>query len=408
MTEALQMDVLSSLLKFSEDIRERGELELLDEELFTEPFREIYMGLRSVDYISSAYIDNIEEDDFKRYISTLRSNAIHNTSFPDVVKALRDKRGLSPPPPLTINAADVVTRPVPWLIDNFLVRGALNGFQGVQGEGKSWLTASLVCAVADGGKWLADSGNMQSVSQGRVLLANFDDDMSYTIVPRLKECGISESGLKNIDLLDRSACIGMNFADERLGTIFEKYKPDLAIFDTLQHFIGAKTDMYRANDVNSILSNVQNLAEIHNTAVVIVEHITKNAASGNGGHSVNWGLGSVAIAGLFRTLWTIGELRNLQDKKYEPRTRAIVCSKANLMKDKPPAKLYWISNGLVWCGIDDDISAFDLLAPDKKRGRPSEQSDRAEDIIRELLADGEMKSDDLEKTVLEQDISTAT
>jgi hypothetical protein len=107
---------------------------------------------------------------------------------------------------------------------------------------------------------------------------------------------------------------------------------------------------------------------------------------------VNWGLGSVAIAGLFRTLWTIGELRNLQDGKYEPRTRAVVCSKANLMKDKPPAKLYRISNGLVWCGIDDDISAFDLLAPDKKRGRPSEQSDRAEDIIRELLANGEMKS----------------
>jgi len=78
------------------------------------------------------------------------------------------------------------------------------------------------------------------------------------------------------------------------------------------------------------------------------------------------------------------------------------------MKNKPPAKLYRISNGLMWCGIDDDISAFDLLTPDKKRGRPSEQSDRAEDIIRELLANGEMKSDDLKKAVLEYDISTAT
>jgi hypothetical protein len=394
-------------MKFSEDIRGRGELELLHEELFTEPFREIFTGLRSVNYISSAYIDNIEEDDFRRYVSTLRSNAVYNTTFPDLIKALRDKRGLSPQQPLTINAADVVTRPVPWLIDNFLVRGALNGFQGVQGEGKSWLTASLVCAVADGGEWLADSGDMQSVSQGRVLLANFDDDVSYTMVPRLMYCGISSAGLKNVDILNRSACIGMDFADERLGVIFEKYKPDLAIFDTMQHFIGAKTDMYRANDVNAMLSNIQNLAEKYDTAVIIVEHITKQAASGNGGHSVNWGLGSVAIAGLFRTLWTIGELRNLQDGKYEPRTRAIVCSKANLMKDKPPAKLYRISNGLVWCGIDD-ISAFDLLAPDKKRGRPSEQSDRAEEIIRELLADGEMKSDDLEKAVLEYDISTAT
>jgi RecA-family ATPase len=115
-------------------------------------------------------------------VRNLRSNAVHNTSFPDVVKVLRDKSGKSPLLPLTINAADVVTRSVPWLIDNFLVRGALNGFQGIKGEGKSWLTASLVGAVADGGKWYGDSGNLIPVTQGRVLLANFDDDVSYTMV----------------------------------------------------------------------------------------------------------------------------------------------------------------------------------------------------------------------------------
>jgi hypothetical protein len=78
------------------------------------------------------------------------------------------------------------------------------------------------------------------------------------------------------------------------------------------------------------------------------------------------------------------------------------------MKRKPPAKLYLVDDGIIWHGLDDEINAFDLLVPDKKRGRPSEQSDKTQELIRELLADGEMKSDDLEKAVLEYDISTAT
>jgi hypothetical protein len=102
MTDNLQMDVISSLMKFSEDIRGRGELELLDEELFTEPLREIFVGLRSVNYFPSAYIDSLSESDteLRRFIIGIRESGIYNTSFADLVRALREKCGKSLPPPV--------------------------------------------------------------------------------------------------------------------------------------------------------------------------------------------------------------------------------------------------------------------------------------------------------------------
>lgn len=309
---------------------------------------------------------------------------------------------------LTVNASCVIPCKVPWLIENFIMRKALNGIQGIMGEGKSWITGAIVRAVADGGFWLSDIGERISVPQGRVLLANFDDDMNYTIVPRLLECGISCEGLNNVEILDRSVCCGMNFADTRLAELFEKFKPDLAIFDTLQHFIGSKTDLYRANEVNTILLNIQNIATKYNTAVVIVEHITKQAANGNGGHSVNWGLGSVAIAGLFRTVWTVGELRN---DIYEPETRAIVHSKGNEIRKKPPAKLFKIDSdlgGFIWRGIDYNITADDLIAPAKKNGRPPKEIEETKKLICELLENGVMESNELQEIIIANSISKST
>lgn len=241
--------------------------------------------------------------------------------------------------PLYINAAEIMPRAVPWLIENFIVRGALNGIRGLPNSGKSWITCALACSAADGGKWLNEYGEMADVPQGRVLIANFDDDASYTIIPRLHDCGVTDNGMRNISILDRSACVDLTFYDERLAHTFEQTKPDLAIFDTLQHFLGTGVDMNKANEMNAALVSLQRLAEKYNTAVILVEHINKAAANGNGGHSLNWGLGSTAIPGLMRTAWTIGELR---DEEHEAGTKAIVCSKYNLMKSAPPARLFQI------------------------------------------------------------------
>jgi RecA-family ATPase len=280
-----------------------------------------------------------------------------------------------------VTADKVVTRSVPWLIKDFLVRGALNGVQGLQGDGKSWLLSCLASQIADGGLWVNGCGELERIEQGRVLLLNFDDSVEYTIVNRLIDCGCKH--LENIPIVGAEKGAGLTFNDKRLERLFEEVKPDLAIFDTLQHFIGG-VDMHRANEINAALCDLQTLAARYNTAVVLVEHISKQAANGNAGRAVNWALGSAAIAGLMRTVWTVGEL---QGGEYEAGTRAIFCSKANLIANKPPARLFQIRSelgGILWCGVDYDVTERDLIAVNR-RGRPDDKREQAKEIILNTL-----------------------
>jgi hypothetical protein len=141
--------------------------------------------------------------------------------------------------PITISANKIKSRPVPWLIPDFLVRKSLNSIQGLPDGGKTWLLLALVAAVARGGLFPDNYGVMQKVKKGRVLYANYDDSLEYTIKPRLESMGLTAEDFGNVTFITSESQI--TFSDKRLEAAFEEVKPDLAIFDTLQNFIGAKT-----------------------------------------------------------------------------------------------------------------------------------------------------------------------
>jgi hypothetical protein len=72
MSDNLQIDVMGSLLKYHEEIRKRGELQNLSEDDFDEPFREIFKGLQKANFIPSAYLDGVEDEDFRRFVRGLK------------------------------------------------------------------------------------------------------------------------------------------------------------------------------------------------------------------------------------------------------------------------------------------------------------------------------------------------
>jgi RecA-family ATPase len=134
---------------------------------------------------------------------------------------------------------------------------------------------------------------------------------------------------------------------------FEQIRPTLTIIDTLQHFINGAS----ANDMSAItaaLQPLQLLARRHNAAVVVVMHISKFAAQGNGGDSTSFSIGSYAIAGIFRTLWTLGRLKEENGKPAA--TRALCVSKNNYAEFDPPAMLFELRGGFRWVGVDAQIS----------------------------------------------------
>lgn len=289
-------------------------------------------------------------------------------------------------------ADEVLSREVPWLIEGFLIRGSLTGVQGLPDSGKSFLTCAVAVAQANGGEFPKADGTMIKLPPGRVLIANFDDALEFGIKPRLEKLGLTAEGAKRISFLDPVAAAGITFDDKRLAAVFEECKPDLAIFDTLQHFIGGKVDLHRANETNSAMAQLKLLAEEYNTAVIIVQHISKNAAGGNGGASVLWGLGSTAINGLFRSVWTVGKV-----KGEDETLRAAVSSKNNLLPYVPPALQYSLSQerGFEWRGVSREVTARDLIRGDDdkhSRGRPAEQRDEAAEFIRDMLMFGKVKA----------------
>jgi len=307
---------------------------------------------------------------------------------------------------LIINAADVKSVPVPWLIPNFIARRGVNSVQGLPDSGKTYFTLLLAATVASGGFFPNDTGGMERIETGRVLYANFDDSLEYTIKPRLESMGVTDEAFKNITLISSES--GLTFQDPRLNTIFEQIKPDLAIFDTLQHFIGVNVDLNRANETNAALINLKNLCERYNTAAVVVQHISKQGSNGNGGASVCWGIGSMAINGLFRSVWTLGKITK---EGAPPYRRALAPSKTNLLPSSPPARLFDLDpqKGFLWVGVDADITAQDLRGGDKKAAhRPDNERRAAEDFLQSILSNGEMESLELFRRVTDAGISRAT
>ena len=306
-------------------------------------------------------------------------------------------------PLIPLRASDVTVKPVSWLWDDVLVAGALNSIQGIAGVGKTFLLCAVAAAVSCGGYVQGASGKMERLKQGRVLLLTGDDDVSTTIVPRLIEFGAELSG---IHFLPEGALPPIG--SDGFAQLAECARPDLLIVDTLQHFLPPKVDLNSANATTNALQPLKLLAERYSCAVVVIQHISKTSASGNGGHSVNFGIGSGAVNGLFRSVWTLGRLRD--DDGRPSAIRALAPSKTNLVAGDLPAILFELTQerGFRWVGIDHELTAEMLYDPLKKRVRISLARQEAENFLLSILADGDKLSVLIKQEAREAGISIET
>jgi hypothetical protein len=188
---------------------------------------------------------------------------------------------------------------------------------------------------------------------------------------------------------------------KELVDLFTQIRPVLCIVDTLQHFINGVS----MNDIAAItraLQPIQALARQFNTAIVSIMHVSKFAASGNAGDSTSFAIGSYAIVGLFRSLWTLGRLKDEHGKPSS--TRALCFSKCNYAEIDPPALLFELRDGFHWVGVDFDLLAEDLYCRAKLRGRPAEKRDLVKAEILRVLGSGEA----VLSSVLEEEVCKGT
>jgi hypothetical protein len=186
-----------------------------------------------------------------------------------------------------------------------------------------------------------------------------------------------------------------------LTELFAQIRPVLCIVDTLQHFING-VSMNDLAAITKALQPIQALARQFNTAIVSIMHVSKFAASGNAGDSSSFAIGSYAIVGLFRSLWTLGRLKDEHGKPSA--TRALCFSKSNYAEIDPPALLFELRDGFHWVGVDFDLLAEDLYTRSRLRGRPAEKRDLVKEEILKILGSGEP----VLSSVLEEEVCRGT
>ena len=81
-----------------------------------------------------------------------------------------------------VNAADIVPRPLQWLWEGHLLKGAQELCTGIKGLGKSQIQCSLVASTTTGQRW---PNGERGPQPGNVIMVTCEDTYDQVIVPRL-------------------------------------------------------------------------------------------------------------------------------------------------------------------------------------------------------------------------------
>ena len=196
--------------------------------------------------------------------------------------------------PKVVRLSNIEAEKVDWLWYPYLPLGKVSLLEGDPGLGKSWLTMALASYISQGKKL---PGNKERI-KGKVLLMSAEDGLGDTIRPRLD---ILEGDVKNI-----YAYAVPVFLDEdgfaEVEEEIERIKPTLVIIDPIVAYMGAKVDLFRANETREIMSGLGQLAEKYKCTIIAVRHLTK----GGKDKSIYRGVGSIDITAAARSALMVG------------------------------------------------------------------------------------------------------
>lgn len=286
-----------------------------------------------------------------------------------------------------IYLSDVTPQPVEWLWYPYIPIGKITIMHGDGGEGKTTLALNLAAILSRGDKLpCCEYGNIYSpIEPITVIYQTAEDGLADTIKPRLLAAGADCSRIITIDETENV----LSMSDERIEKTIKATGARLLILDPIQGYLGANVDINRANEVRPIFSQLGNIAEKYNCAILLIGHLGKCKQK-----AAYRGLGSVDIVAAARSVLMVGKPLN------DPAKRIICHSKSNLAPTGHSLK-FSISDGKVEWGefvstVADEIFGEVCIARDTK-------VNTAKDIILEHLTDGPQTANDM-FAVIQQEI----
>ncbi len=288
-----------------------------------------------------------------------------------------------------VRMADVTPEEVAWLWRPYIALGKLTLLEGDPGIGKSWITATLACAVSRG-RGLPGIGAFEP---GNVLMLTAEDGLGDTLRPRLDAV---DADLSRIFALNEPLIF-----DEvgllRLEAAIIEYSPRLLTVDPLFAFTGGKVDIHRANECRTITARLALIAEKHGCAIVAIRHLGKSRGMG---HALNAGIGSIDLVAAARSVLLAGK------DPDDERKRAIAQIKSNLAPHGPAIGFTLEGGQFFWTG-ESDLTAERILsyAPNESE-RPA--LDEAGEFLQGALAEGEREVSEIRTEAKQAGISEIT
>lgn len=267
-----------------------------------------------------------------------------------------------------------------WVWYPYLARGEITILEGDPEAGKSYISQYVSGKICSGDKLpFSDDRPLK----GNVIYFDLENDPARVTKKRMVWNGFDNEVLKNFFQVVDLFSIDDDEKIQEVQDLFERLRPVLVVFDTLNTYIGMANTSQGAQAQQSFMRFVE-LARRFDCSVLILRHLTK----GSRDKAMYRGQGNIAFTGVSRIQITAG--RHPED----PEVRVMACSKLSLAA-KPQAITYEIvskgtkeerDRSIIEWGDSIDLTADDLVAPAQAKG--NKDRTEAKDFLETTLERG--------------------
>ena len=288
---------------------------------------------------------------------------------------------------------DVQAKEIEWLWEPYIPLGKITLLRGNPGQGKTYFSMELASIVSNGSSFPGESAFAGSEA-GNVLLLSAEDDLGDTIKPRLIN---AHADLDRIMTVGNGAIDNLTFSSNDFELLLKNVKPRLVIVDPIQQFLGSKVDNHKVNEVRPIMSKLKALAEKCMCAIVLIEHLNKNA----GGNSIYRGVGSIDFTAAARSILMLG--CNPDDES----DKGICQIKNNVGKRGGVVGFSICDKGITW-KPQTTLTADMIQGYVKQKSNRDDRLDEAKEFLHIVLTGGKQLVKDVEVEAEQAGISLRT
>jgi archaellum biogenesis ATPase FlaH len=287
-----------------------------------------------------------------------------------------------------IQMSQVEVEQIQWVWYPYIPYGKITVVQGDPGEGKTTFVLALIALLTQGKPLPEEENGTEPIN---VIYQTAEDGLADTIKPRLLSVG---ADCERVLVIDENE-IELTLSDERLEQAIRQSGAKVIVLDPIQAYLGGDVDMHRANEIRPIMKRLALLAERTGCAVILIGHMNKMG----GAKSAYRGLGSIDIRAAVRSVLVVGRVKD------EPTLRIVAHDKSNLAPEgKSIAFELDPDTGFAWKGYCE-TTVDELLCGN---GSLLSKTSQAEKLLKDLLSEGEMLSEEITNQAKELDISNRT